>query len=187
MLRQPIRARIGSRQHDEVQPPIECLDMRHKLVRLIAALCLLLPLAAHALTESTIDAKALFDTAGVDGTMVVYDVLSRTSHDTHEEEYRRRFGESDLAIDAVGINMIQSTGTGERPAAADFVALLPPGSRILEVHTLHWAPVRVAGAPDTVRVVFTDLPLGDPMLTGTVEVSDGRVPSAVITSQRKRL
>ena len=48
--------------------------MRHKLVRLIAALCLLLPLAAHALTESTIDAKALFDTAGVDGTMVVYDV-----------------------------------------------------------------------------------------------------------------
>lgn len=74
MLRQPIRARIGSRQHDEVQPPIECSDMRHKLVRLIAALCLLLPLAAHALTESTIDAKALFDTAGVDGTMVVYDV-----------------------------------------------------------------------------------------------------------------
>jgi hypothetical protein len=33
-----------------------------------------LPLAAHAITGSTINARALFDAAGVDGTMVIHDV-----------------------------------------------------------------------------------------------------------------
>lgn len=48
--------------------------MRDKLARLTLALCLLLPLAAHAITGSTINARSLFDAAGVDGTMVIHDV-----------------------------------------------------------------------------------------------------------------
>jgi len=53
---------------------MEPLNMRYILARLTAALCLLLPLAAHAAAGATIDAKALFDAAGVDGTMVIHDV-----------------------------------------------------------------------------------------------------------------
>ncbi len=75
MLRTTIRAWIAIRQHDELQLTAKRVDMPNRLARIFLTTVLLAGAAGAArAAETAIDAKPLFDAAGVDGTMVIYDV-----------------------------------------------------------------------------------------------------------------
>jgi beta-lactamase class D len=86
MLRTTIRAWIAIRLHDDNpnNHNAKRVDMRNRLARLFLRplMPLLLACAATAphAAEIPLDAKPLFDAAGVDGTMVVYDVRQQRMH-----------------------------------------------------------------------------------------------------------
>lgn len=86
MLRTTIRAWIAIRLHDDNpnNHNAKRVDMRNRLARIFLRplMPLLLACAATAphAAEIPLDAKPLFDAAGVDGTMVVYDVRQQRMH-----------------------------------------------------------------------------------------------------------
>lgn len=104
--------------------------------------------------------------------MAVLSVMYRTTRDSPEERYQRLHGASDVAVDGF---VKGEPGIG--PETADLLAVLPVGSRLIEVHTAY-APIRPAGVVASTRVRFTDLPLTDPLTAGIVEVQRGRGPAA---------
>jgi putative ABC transport system permease protein len=94
--------------------------------------------------------------------MTVVTVLVRTNSDSVAETWARQYGTADLvALSGPPVN----------------AAAFPTGTRILRGTTT--SDIGLETADGTARLAgITDLPLGDPMIAGTVLLRSGRFPSA---------
>ena len=98
--------------------------------------------------------------------MTIGDVVEHTQNDKWSETYRRRFGASDAAV-----QFTSNENVGAMKA-------LLPDARVVAYHT---ADATIPASPRHPRqtfVNFTDIPLGDPVTAGIIELRHGRFPTA---------
>ncbi|NLA34413.1 MAG: hypothetical protein GX868_01855, partial [Actinobacteria bacterium] len=104
--------------------------------------------------------------------MTVGSVMYRTTNDDWASTFERRNGTADLWVRV-------NPEVGRSDGAAAFADLLPTGSRWIEsVRTWSGVELPDGSSPADVYVLFTDLPLDDPLTAGIVEIGQGRAPAA---------